>query len=231
MTRKISVAAAAVVMGGLLGGCASGERPSLQSKFQDLNGNNSWPQRYSYPARESVLHPFEVQMNNAKVLDGVVNNLDFESGTDRLNGVGRDKLDRHARKMPAPDPRVFVQTSADVPYDPAAPEKTVQVRTELDQKRAQAVLSYLNTRPNTRGAAFEVVSIDIADPGTNAAGPANAMRGLNLQYRSTLQGSVGGQVQGIGGGQATNTIGVSGGGTGGIPAGGGAPVGTGVITR
>jgi hypothetical protein len=229
MTRKISVAAAAVVMGGLLGGCASADRPGLQARFQDLSGNNAWPQRNSYLARESVLYPFEVQVNNATVLNGVINNLDFESGSDRLNGVGRDKLDRHARKMPAPDGKVYLQTSADVPFDPAAPEKAVQVRTDLDQKRAQAVLSYLNTRPNTRGVAFEVTTIDIADPGTNAAGPASAVRGLNTQYRSTLQGSVGGQVQGVGGGQATNTIGVSAGST--PQPGGAAPTGTGVITR
>lgn len=231
MTRKISVAAAAVVMGGLLGGCATADRPSLQSKFQDLNSNNSWPQRNSYLARESVLHPFEVQMNNAAVLNGVVNNLDFDSGTDRLNGVGRDKLDRHARKMPAPDAKVFLQTAADVPFDPAAPERAVQVRTDLDQKRAQAVLSYLNTRPNTRGVAFEVVAIDIADPGTNSAGPASAVRGLNTQYRSTLTGSVGGQVVGIGGGQATNTVGVTAGGNPGMQPGGTAPPTTGTLVR
>ncbi len=229
MTRKISVAAAAVAMSGLLVGCA-GDRPSLQSKFQELNGNNAWPQRNSYLARESVLHPFEVQMNNATVLNGVLNNLDFESGSDKLNGVGRDKLDRHARKMPAPDGKVYLQTAADVPFDAAAPEKAVQVRTDLDQKRAQAVLSYLNTRPNTRGVAFEVVAIDIADPGTNSAGPASAVRGLNTQYRSTLTGSVGGQVQGIGGGQATNTIGVSAG-QGGMQPGGTAPTGTGGMVR
>jgi hypothetical protein len=211
MTRSFRAAAAAMLaLGGLGGmGCMSADRPGLQARFQDVNGNNSWPERNSYLARQSVIHPFETQMNNAAVLNGVLNNLDFDSGTDKLNGVGRDKLDRHARKMPIPDAKVYVQTAADVSYDPTAPEKVVAARSDLDQKRAQAVLSYLNTRPNTRGVTFEVTTLDIDNPGVNAAGPASAVRGLARQYQSTITGAVGGQVQGVGGGQATNTVGVA----------------------
>lgn len=215
MTRTVRAATAAVmVASGLAVGCASADRPGVQERFQQVNNNNCWPERPSAMAREAVLHPFETQRNNAAVLDGVLNNLDFEAGSEKLNGVGRDKLDRLARKMPAPDPKVYVQTANDVPYDDNAPEKAVAARVELDQKRAQTVLAYLNTRPNTRGAAFEVQSIDIADPGINSAGPAQSVRGLVTQYRSTLQGSIGGQLQGVGGGQATGTIGVTPGGAG-----------------
>lgn len=210
MTRSLRAVTAAMLAFGGLGavGC-SADRPGLQARFQDLNGNNSWPERNNHLARESVIHPFETQLNNAEVLNGVLNNQDFDSGTDRLNGVGRDKLDRHARKMPAPNPKLYLQTAGDVSYDPAHPEKVAVARTDLDQKRSQAILSYLNTRPNTRGAAFEVTTIDIADPGINAAGPASAVRGLNTQYRSTLTGAIGGTLQGVGGGQATNTVGVT----------------------
>ena len=211
MTRTVRAAATAMlVMGGLTAvGCATAERPSVQDKFQSLNGNNCWPERPSYLARESVLHPFEVQANNAAVLDGVINNNDFDTGSDKLNGVGRDKLNRLARKMPAPDSRVYLQTAADVAYDPASPDKVVAARAELDMKRSQAILGYLATRPNTRGVAFDVQAIDVADPGVNAAGPAIAVRGLSTQYSSSLRGMVGGQLQGIGGGQATNTVGVA----------------------
>lgn len=211
MTRTVRAATAAFAMlGGMAAvGCHAADRPGLQARFQNLNGNNSWPERYGCLARQSVLHPFEVQMHNAAVLDAVINNLDFDSGTDRLNGVGRDKLDRLARKMPVPQSKVYVQTASDVPYDPTNPQAVVVARSELDQKRTQAVLAYLGTRPSTRGVAFEVTVLDIADPGVNAAGPAASVRGLTNQYRSTLQGAVGGQLQGVGGGLATSTIGVA----------------------
>jgi hypothetical protein len=211
MTRSVRVAAAAMLaVGGLIAaGCSSPDRPGIQARFQDLNGNNGWPERNNNLARQSVLHPFETQMNNAEVFNGVLNNQDFDSGTDKLNGVGRDKLDRHARKMPAPNSKVYLQTAGDVSYDPSNPDKVSVIRNELDQKRSQAVLTYLNTRPNTRGTAFEVTTIDVDNVGVNAAGPATSVRGLNSQYRSTLNGAVGGALVGVGGGQAVGTIGVT----------------------
>jgi hypothetical protein len=210
MTRTVrSAATAAMLMGGLMAiGCASADRPGLQERFQNLNNNNCWPERPSAMAREAVLHPFETQQNNARALDGVLNNLDFEAGTEKLNGVGRDKLDRLARKMPAPNPTVYLQTANDVAYDDKAPDRTAAARMELDQKRGQAVLTYLASRPN-RGVNYEVQPIDIADPGVNSSGPSQSVRGIATQYRSTLQGAVGGQLQGTGGGLATGTLGVT----------------------
>jgi hypothetical protein len=198
-------------MGGLMAvGCASADRPGVQSRFQELNGNNSWPERPGYLARESVLHPFEVQQMNAGILDSVLNTTDFDAGTERLNGVGREKLNRAARKMPMPDQIVFLQTAGDVAYDETMPERSIAARTELDQKRAQAILTYLSTRPNTRGVSFQVQTIDIADPNTNSSGPASAVRGLANQYRSSITGAISnGNPAGTGGGLATNTIGVT----------------------
>jgi hypothetical protein len=227
--RMFRAAAAAVLAacGGMTVGCAG---PGLQESFQQVNNNNSWPERNSYLARQAVLHPFEVQQNNAAVLDDVVLNGFFDNGSATLNGVGREKLDRLNRRMPAVHPTVYLQTSNDVAFDDKAPEKSAAARIELDQKRANAVLAYLNARPS-RGVSWSVQAIDIADPSVNSVGPASAVRGLQSQYRSGITGGIsGGNPAGAGGGLASSTVGIapnqagpqqqSGGGTGGTGTGG-----------
>jgi outer membrane protein OmpA-like peptidoglycan-associated protein len=214
----------AVLAVGVLGavGCAT---PNVQEEFQKVNNNNMWPERNGYLARQAVLHPFEVQQNNAAVVNDVVLNSYFDNGSDKLNGVGRSKLDQLARKMPAPNGTVFLQTSNDVAYDEKSPEKTANARGELDQKRASSVLAYLNARPN-RGTAYSVQAIDIDDPSTNAEGPATAVRGLRQQFRSGISGGIsGGNPAGAGGGLASNTLGVTP--MGGAPSQGGGTSGTG----
>ncbi len=209
MTGKTRKALVAALAAGVLGavGCAA---PNVQEEFQKVNNNNGWPERNGYLARQAVLHPFEVQQNNAGVVNDVILNTFFDNGSDKLNGVGRNKLDQLARKMPSPNSTVLVQTSNDVVYDEKAPEKTATARGDLDQKRASAVLAYLNARPATRGTAFSVQAIDIDDPTINSAGPASAVRGLTQQYRSGISGGVsGGNPAGSGGGTASNTLGVT----------------------
>lgn len=206
--RMFRAAAAAVLAacGAVTVGCAG---PGLQESFQQVNNNNSWPERNSYLARQAVLHPFEVQQNNAAVLNDVVLNGFFDNGSATLNGVGRDKLDQLNRRMPAVNPTVYIQTSNDVVYDDKAPEKAAVARVELDQKRANAVLAYLNARPS-RGVSWSVQAIDIADPSINSAGPSAAMRGLQQQYRSGITGGIsGGNPAGAGGGLASSTVGVA----------------------
>lgn len=210
MTRTLRTAVAVLAAaGGVLSvGCCGG--PGAQARFQDLNNNNGWPERNSYLARQPVLHAFETQANNAKSVNDVMLNAYFENGTATLNPVGRDKLDQLARRMPSPDPLVFLQSAHDVPYDEKAPDKTVAARGDLDAKRASAILAYLNTRVAAKNTPFSVQAIDIQDPSTNSAGPAAAVRGLTLQYRSGITGGIsGGNPIGAGGGQATSTVGVA----------------------
>lgn len=234
-TRMFRTAVAVVLSAGaaLTVGCAG---PGLQESFQNVNNNNGWPERNGVFARQAVLHPFEVQQNNATFVNDVILNTSFDSGSDKLNGVGKEKLDQLVRRMPAPNPVVVVQTSNDVVYDEKAPEKTVMARTELDQKRANAVLAYLNARPS-RGVSYSVQFLDMGDPSINSAGPASAVRGLARQYQSGITGSIsGGNPVGAGGGLASSTVGVTptatgpqqaqGGGAG-VPAGGGGSSGTG----
>lgn len=142
MTGKTRKAFVAALAAGVLGavGCSG---PGLQESFQNVNNNNSWPERNSALARQAVLHPFEVQQNNAAVVNDVILNAHFDNGTDALNGVGRDKLDQLARRMPSPNPVVWLQTANDVVYESKSPDKSAAARAELDTKRSAAVLAYL----------------------------------------------------------------------------------------
>ncbi len=210
MTRTLRAAAAFLMTasGMMAVGCTGG--PGLQARFQDVNNNNSWPERYNYQTRQAVLYPFEVQTNNAVAADGVILNAFFDDGTDKLNGVGRDKLNQLARKMPAANPTIYLQTANDVAFDEKAPDKAVAARAELDNKRQATVLAYLGTRPATRGTPFSVTVLDNADTTTQSTGPASAVRGLSNSYRSGVTGGfAGGNPLGAGGGQATNTVGVA----------------------
>jgi len=219
MIRTVRAAAAACLALGVVFavGC-SGQRTSVQDRFSNHNTNYMWPEKYAYQAREPVLHSFEQQALNAAVVDEVVNNSYFELGSEKLNPVGQTKLNQLARKVPQPNPTIWLQMSNDVAFDAANPSKTAMARQELDQKRAQTILGYLASRPNPRGTNFTVEPIDIDDPGLNSAGPATSVRGLTAQYKSSILGLSGATVTGAGGAQATSTVGVA-------PTAGNAPTG------
>src|SRR4051794_34307779 len=81
-----------------------------------------YPERYEYAARQEVKAALAPQVQNGHVLDQTVWNYHFEPGTDRLNQGGLDHLAHLARRRPAPDPVIYLQTAQpDVVYDPAAP--------------------------------------------------------------------------------------------------------------
>jgi hypothetical protein len=131
-----------------------------------------YPQRYNMASAQEVRSAFEPQEANGHVLDQTVWNYCFDPGTDRLNGLGMEHLAYIARRRPAPDPRVFLQTAQDVPYDPANPSAFVEARNSLDSRRRQAVEKYLIAQTASRPMTFEV---GIHDPGDVALGaiPAN----------------------------------------------------------
>jgi hypothetical protein len=201
MTRTFRAATllAATVGAAVSVGCVStGPRPGVQARYNEYV-DPCWPERYSQQAREAALNPHDIQVANAQVIDQTIWNYHFEAGTATLNANGRQRLDYLARRLPVPDARLYIQTARDVAYDAAAPEKTINKRNELDAKRSQAVLAYLAIQPNGARTNFEVQAIDAIDPGVNSAGPASSVRGLPAQYRSTLNGAVGGGLQGAGG--------------------------------
>jgi hypothetical protein len=99
-----------------------------------------WPQRYNCMAREEVNTPFATQASNGMVLDQTVWNYHFAEGKADLNVMGKEHLDRLARRRPGPVPELYVQTAHDIkaPIDQLAAE-----RTKLDAARMKAVTDYV----------------------------------------------------------------------------------------
>lgn len=202
------------------GGCGEGtDRVGATHRLNNLY-DPCWPSRYAYVARQEVLAPFAMQVNNAEIIEQTVWNYHFKPDTDELNNAGLEKLDYLTRRRPYPNAKVYLQTARDISYDAAKPDKFVNDRLALDEKRAQAVRRYLAAQTASRPVNFEVTVTDPVDPGMTSVGPANAVRTLySRQYQSAITGMSGGQQGGAGGG------GGGGGGQGGMvaPGGGGAP--------
>ena len=79
-----------------------------------------WPDRYNAEARRSVRETFGAQAHNGHVLDQTVWNFHFEVDprtgvtTDKLNAAGMEHLKYLARRLPTPDPNLYLQTAQDV---------------------------------------------------------------------------------------------------------------------
>lgn len=187
-----------------------------------------YPERYNYMARNSVLETFVNQTHNGHVLDQTVWNYFFETDakgnpSDRLNALGMEHLTYLARRRPNPDPKVFLQTAHDVPYnqnDP--PEAYALARSEMDAKRLQSVHKYLTAQTAGRHLGFDFM-IAIHDPapvGISATAiggntPPLQVQGAVPRLYSNFQGILpmtGIATQGMGGGG-----GGGGGGSGGAP--------------
>ena len=94
-----------------------------------------------------MLDPLRKQVNNGQVLHHTLWNYMFEPGTDKLTPGGYDKLDSITRERPSPDPRIFLQIARDIPITSETADKLAELRTELDGKRAAAVMKYMATQP------------------------------------------------------------------------------------
>src|SRR3989442_11730611 len=150
-----------------LGGCCAYERLV----------DPCWPERYAAQARYSVIDTVNAQAYNGHVLDQTVWNYHFETDpktgapTDRLNPGGLQHLTYLSRRRPSPDPKVYLQTAQDMGYNPASPpEKLVEVRADLDNKRQAAVHKFLTTQTAGRHLGYDFVIIvhDPADVGIAA---------------------------------------------------------------
>src|SRR5262249_23209260 len=91
-----------------------------------------------------------------------------------------------ARRRPAPDPVVYVQTAQDINYDPANADKFTQARKDLDQKRADAVQKYLLAYAGPRGLSFQVLVHDPGDVGMSAIPAAQSIQRSNAAAVGTL---------------------------------------------
>src|SRR5947209_13330680 len=162
MKGLISTRLAAVCLTGgltLSGGCHT---------YRDLV-DPCYPERYEYAARQEVHAALAPQVNNGHVLDQTVWNYHFELGTDKLTPGGLQHLAYLARRRPCPDPIVYLQTAQDVSYDPTASDKFAETRAGLDNRRIQAIQSYLNAQTTGRRVSFDVLVHDRSEVGIAAA--------------------------------------------------------------
>ena len=179
-------------------------------KLYDNLVDPCYPGRYEYEARGPIYEAFGTQAANGHVLDQTVWNYLFEPGTDKLTVAGLERLQYLARRRPAADPKIWLQTAQDLPYDQTAPEKLVNARAELDQKRVQAVERYLQAETAARPTAFQVAVHN--PPVPSLAGAADALviqrHYTNFQgmtYSQPNSGGTGGISAGGGGGMGNST--------------------------
>jgi hypothetical protein len=137
-----------------------------------------WPERYEAMARSEVREGAAPQVNNGHVLDQTIWNGQFELGSDKLTPGGMDHLDYLARRRPAPDCQLYLQTAHDVTYDPAAADKFADTRSDLDNRRIVAIQKYLSATTAGRPLAFQVTVHDPGDPGISAVPAVNSVRSM-----------------------------------------------------
>ena len=210
------------------GGCGDGSgtgkdgRKTIEDCYRNFY-DVSWPERYNYAARESVLSPFAQQTANGHYLDQTLWNWYFVPGSDRLAPGGMDKLDALARATPAPDPRLFIQTAHDIVTLPGNADKARAARDDLDARRAAAVKTYMAGQWGTP-VPYEVYVNDTLVPGLAARFATSSFIGQKDGYKGGLVGGAGALT--AGGSTVTPAAGTPGGATpgGGAP-GGGAPGG------
>jgi hypothetical protein len=178
-----------------------------------------YPQRYEKMSRDEANAVSAPQIDNGHVLDQTVRNYDFDPGTDRLTPGGLEHLKYLARRRPHADPMIYLQTAQDVNYDPAAPERFAMARADLNGRRTQAIMNFLNANGAGSGQVFQVAVHDPAEGGLSGTGVARAIQGSNYSFVGTLAGGTSGGTAPTGGAVSSGG-GVSTGGTNGGPSGG-----------
>lgn len=220
MKRFLHLAASVALLGSTFGagGCMSSvserieNRPGAQSRYDDVR-DPCWPERYNFEARKPVIAVYGAHVNNGHILNQTLVNGDFELGSEKLTQGGLQRLDTLARTRPV-DGHLFLAKSRDVNYDAAKSADYTRLTGELDGKRINSIMTYLNASTSGRNLNFDVTVIDPADQFVPAAGPAAAYRGYPNRFQSGI--NVGGTAAtGSGGQNAAANVNA------GVPAGGG----------
>jgi hypothetical protein len=159
-----------------------------------------YPERYDLMARQEVNSAFAAQVNNGHVLDQTVWNYHFEPGTDKLTPGGEYKLTILARRRPHPDCKVYLQTAQDIEYNAAAPDVFVNRRTDLDARRVQVILRYLQAQTAARPVAWDVAVHDPGEVGLPAVPMQTSIMHRDGSFRGTLGGAIGAGTGTIAGG-------------------------------
>jgi hypothetical protein len=196
--------------------CAAGAGGLGCYTYHDLV-DPCYPERYNFQARKEVVASYSPQIQNGHVLDQTVWNYDFEAGTDKLTGGGLEHLAYMARRRPAPDTTVYLQTAQDVAYDLAKPDDLGAKRQDVDTKRIVAIQKFLNAQTGGRRGEFTVLIHDPSEVGVTGEWASG-------EYIQEL-GRVRGGLQTGGGGSVSGGAGASGGASGGAGANSGSGAG------
>jgi len=115
-----------------------------------------YPKRYNVDARNSVRASLAPQVCNGNVLDQTVWEFHFETGKPELNAMGKDHLRRLARRRPAPQEVIFLQTAQNL-------DENIPI-TELNKKRTESIIAFMNKVTEGRDhPEFQVVVHDPAE--------------------------------------------------------------------
>jgi hypothetical protein len=151
-----------------------------------------YPDRYEFASRNEVMAAFGPQVNNGHFLDQTVWNYHFEPGTEKLTPGGMEHLTYLARRRPYPDCAIYLATAHDLSYDPATPDKYPEQRANLDQKRTQAIQTYLAAETKGRPVSFEVIVHDPAEVGLAAVPVGVSLGKRNASFQGFLGTGAGG---------------------------------------
>lgn len=207
MTKSMRAAAAAAILTAGLGsvGCVGtgshkGSDVTLGDRYRNYV-DPCYPERYNHAARQATLAPFAQQVHNGHVLNQTVFTYLFELGSDKLTPAGMAKLDSIARTRPAPDPKLYLQAATDdILLTDANADKIVELRAELDTKRAAAIQKYLTTLPTFAPIQYEIVVHNPATPSIYSPFASSAYRDSGTGYTGNRTGGGANAAIGTGGG-------------------------------
>jgi hypothetical protein len=151
-----------------------------------------WPQRYNSIAQHNTRDMLNAQSDKGHVLDQTVWNWHFEADpktgapTDRLNGAGIETLKLISRHMPSPDYLVYLQNAQDVPFVAGiAPDILVGQRSQLNERRIQAIQTFLTTQSAAHGGgAYHIAVHDFAPTGNPAYWTDKALEPLEKNLKT-----------------------------------------------
>jgi hypothetical protein len=200
MNRSIRAAAAAAILTCGLGsiGCANGTGATLEDRYRNAY-DVSWPDRYDYAARESVLAPFAQQVATGHFIDQTIWNWYFEYQSDKLSRGGIDKLNALARETPGADPVIYLQTARDLEVTPENTDKFNALRENLDARRAASIKKYMGTQPGV-GVSYVVKVHDAPVPSIYGPFGVAAFNGQKSGFKGGITAGTSGG--GTGGGSA-----------------------------
>lgn len=165
-----------------------------------------YPARYEAESRNLVISALAPQVNNGHVLDQTIWNYQFEAGSDKLTPGGIQTLAYLARRRPAPDPVVYVQTAQDI--ETGNFDKFADERSKLDNKRIDAVRKALAAMTAGRAVNFEVLVHDPHEVGLTAQPMARQiqLRDSGMQgVLSAPSGTIGANPASTGGGGGSSS--------------------------